>query len=146
MYRKYSNVVYNGVTYYSEASRVKTKSYTVLAVYHPFIIRTKLLWHHYTWLQYFVQHSIVFNDANTTVYNHTLACVSWLKEHHDKDYLCQIWRKDLFDEHSFDFIPIQLLSCHCAHNSRVKLYFLCVRLSMYSVQFVSLVLRSSCLS
>lgn len=121
MYRKYPNMVYNGVTYYSENSRIKSKSSIVLAIFHPnrsAMAQSDSIVLRPARIEYFVRHSVNLGNENC-VYEHTLACISWLKEHHDRDYVgkpCEIWWKDLFDESSFNFLPIQLLSCHCAHT------------------------------
>ena len=118
MYRKYPNVIYNGITYYSETSKIDRFS-IVLSIYFPnqsALLPSDSITLRPAKIHHFIQHSI---DLNNNAYDHTLACVSWLKEHHNKDYYgkpCEIWWKDLYQEDSFDFIPLQFLSCHCAHT------------------------------
>ena len=62
-------------------------------------------------------HSFHYNGK---VYQHVLASVSWLKEHHAKGVFgkpLEVWWKDPYESgHLYhSFIPIQLLCCHAAY-------------------------------
>ena len=102
-FRKYEFVTYNGIKFNSRSNSIVYATEPSSLTSRPVI------------LNYFLVHSLLYKDTN---FQHVFASVSWLKEHHDKNYFSkplELWWKELHESSLNVFIPIQLLICHSAY-------------------------------
>ena len=102
-FKKYSTIEYCNAKYMSKMS--KYRECCIVFANSPSQVRPAIV-------HYFVQHSFYHSGK---LYEHLIASVSWLKEHHAKQAFgkpLQLWWKDLYHV-GVPFIPVQSIVDHC---------------------------------